>query len=128
MGEINKQNLAELIRLTSNDEKQCNFIFDCLKSFEDYHQSIFKMETKQLIFSYDNMEKDEYQDLVKGLDQSRTVNHNAVLASMNKLNRLAAKLGVRPIYASTVSEEQPYRREVADAVLEYVNSVILKRG
>lgn len=43
------------------------------------------------------------------------------------LNRMASKAGVGPIYGGTVSEEMPYRRQVADAVLEYVESIISDR-
>ena len=34
---------------------------------------------------------------------------------------------IPPDYDGTVSYEQPYRRQVADAVLNYVQEIILKR-
>lgn len=34
---------------------------------------------------------------------------------------------LEPIYAGTVSKERPYRREVANAVLDYLQSVIENR-
>jgi len=40
---------------------------------------------------------------------------------------MAAKEGLELIYNGIVSEERPYRREVANAVLEYVEKVIRER-
>ena len=43
------------------------------------------------------------------------------------LNRIASMTNIPPDYDGTVSYEQPYRRQVADAVLNYVQEIILKR-
>jgi hypothetical protein len=39
------------------------------------------------------------------------------------LNRMAAMAGLPSVYEGTISEDQPYRRQVADAVLEYVHKM-----
>ena len=57
----------------------------------------------------------------------RTVIHNSVIANVNLLNRLAEKNGLHPVYDGIVSEERPYRREIANAVLDYVESIIKNR-
>jgi hypothetical protein len=61
------------------------------------------------------------------MDKRRTMCHNSVLSSINILNRLATKENLSPLYDGTVSEERPYRTEVADAVLEYIEDIIKKR-
>jgi site-specific DNA-cytosine methylase len=63
---------------------------------------------------------EEYKDNVSKLDKMRTVNHNSVIANVNLLNRLAEKNGLQPVYDGIVSEERPYRREIANDVLDYV--------
>ena len=69
----------------------------------------------------------DYKDYVSKLDKMRTVTHNSVLANVNVLNRLAAKNSLPPVYDGIVSEERPYRREVANAVLAYVEKIIKNR-
>ena len=60
-------------------------------------------------------------------DKTRTRCHNAVIAQVNCLNRLAEEAGIPPLYDGVVSEERPYRRQVADAVLDFVRDSILNR-
>ncbi len=62
------------------------------------------------------------------MDKARTRAHNAVLANVKLLNRLAENAGLAPVYEGTVSQERPYRREVADAVMAYIASVIEDRA
>jgi hypothetical protein len=61
------------------------------------------------------------------MDRKRTSCHNAVLANVSMLNRMAAMAGLPPVYEGVISEDQPYRRQVADAVLEYVHKIIQDR-
>lgn len=124
---INIKTLDKLISSYSEDSDMMNMIFDALKSFEEYHYAIYEMETKLKVFSYHNMAKEDYQDLVTGLDKRRTMLHNSVLTSVNILNRMAKQLELEPVYSGIVSEEKPYRREVANAVLEYVENIIKQR-
>lgn len=70
---------------------------------------------------------EEYRSRVMELDQRRTVRHNSVIANVSVLNRLAENAALAPVYEGVVSKERPYRRQVADAVLDYVQSVIRNR-
>lgn len=74
------------------------------------------------------MDADTYREEIPALDKTRTVHHNALLTQVNILNRLAKLAGLPPFYDGVVSEERPYRREVANAVLAFVEQVILNRG
>ena len=65
--------------------------------------------------------------MVTELDKSRTMQHDSLLTGVNVLNRLAAMKNIEPIYDGTVSKERPYRREVANAALDFLQSVIENR-
>ena len=70
---------------------------------------------------------DEYKENVSKLDKGRTNEHNSVLGNVNLLNRLAEKNGLPLVYDGIVSHDRPYRREVANAVLHYVEEIITNR-
>ena len=118
--------ITKLIDIYKDDEKILNVIERAISTFEEYHQAIFKMELWMKVFSK-AISGSEYQDNVTRLDKSRTTNHNSVLGTVNLLNRLAEKNNLPPVYDGIVSQERPYRREVANAVLEYVEQIIKNR-
>lgn len=124
---INVETINKLISIYREDKEMLDIVFDALKSFEEYHQAIYNMETQLRIYSYDSIDKENFQDLIQDLDRKRTRCHNTVLTSVNMLNRIADKEGLPLIYDGIVSEKRPYRREVANAVLAYVEDVIKNR-
>ena len=97
-----------------------------ITSFEEYHSAIFKMELWMKVFS-NTVSGSEYQENVSLMDKSRTTNHNSVLGNVNLLNRLANMNNLPPVYDGIVSHDRPYRREVANAVLEYVEKIVKNR-
>lgn len=76
------------------------------------------------IFSNGNVDKDNYKIKIEELDKSRTTYHNALLGNVNVLNRLAEKNTLPPFYDGKVSQDRPYRREVANGVLQYVEKIV----
>ncbi len=124
---INVEVINRLIQIYADDKEMLDLIYSEIESFEDYHRAIYSMESKLRIYSSKVMERDDYQELVMSLDKKRTMQHNHVLTAVNVLNRMAAKEQLEPVYAGTVSEERPFRREVANAVLSYVEDVIKNR-
>ncbi len=124
---INLSALHSLIEANSNDKEMLDIIFNCLNDFEEYHRRIFEMETKLVVYSDKTMSREDYIDTRENLDKARTVSHNAVIMDVKMLNRLAEKNNIPLIYEGTVSEEKPYRRELANAVLEYVENIIKNR-
>lgn len=125
---INSDILNELIVHFKDDEDDIAMIVSAIESFEDYHRAIYRLELTRRLFSCKAIDADTYRTDTVERDRSRTVNHNAVLAQVNYLNRLAAEAGLQPIYDGIVSEDRPYRREVANAVLDFVQEVILNRA
>lgn len=124
---LNKATLIKLIQFTKSDEELSVFIDDCLLAFSEYAQSIYDMETKLLLKGPRDMERDVWQHFYTQLDETRRSKHNRVIGSIRMLNRLAEKVELPPFYEGIVSEEKPYRRMIADEVLEYVSSVIKER-
>ena len=121
------ENFKLLVSKYKYDNEIISFVSDCFKTFEDYHRAIFDMEIWTRLYDYDMLGKEEYQSTFKEFDNARTLCHNSVLASVNALNRLAVKVEIGLIYDGEVSKEHPYRREVADAILKFVETVILER-
>lgn len=124
---INNETINKLISKFREDREMLDIIFDALKTFEEYHLAIYNMETQLRVYSYDSMDTEDYKDLIQELDGKRTRCHNAVLTSVNILNRIADKENLPLVYEGIVSEKRPYRREVANAVLEYVENIIKNR-
>lgn len=127
MNTINAETILKLSSLYVEDTEFLDILYSSLKSFEEYHSIIFDMESWMKVFSYKSIDKEEYQSKVTDMDRRRTMCHNSVLSSVNILNRLAAKENLPLVYDGIVSEERPYRREVANAVLEYVENIIKNR-
>ena len=126
--DVSVQTLDELIRHSRDDGDLLEMIERALEDFEDYHRAIFRLEITRRMSSCGALDADRYRAEFSERDRVRTANHNAVLAQVNFLNRLAAAEGLEPFYGGVVSEQRPYRREVADAVLAFVRDVIERRA
>ena len=120
-------NLNRLIMAAYYDMELMDFISERLSSFEDYHQAIYEQSIYLRLYSGKNQSGEEYREKRTQMEERRTSAHNAILASVKALNRLASERGISIIYDGVVSEDVPYRRMVADAVLAYVESIILNR-
>ena len=123
---MNRRSLEELIRVSKNDPELLEAIQDALLSFEAYHTAIYTMETKRRILA-STVDTKQYQEEIGNMDHIRTTCHNTVLANVSMLNRMAEQANLPPVYDGVISEKQPYRRQVADAVLGYVQDIIVER-
>ena len=124
---INIENLNKLFIAVTDDPETLSFLYDCLQSFSDYHQAIYQSESWRRLYNNKNTTSENYQEKIKAFEANRTICHNAVISGMSALNRIAGLNNIPIIYNGTISEENPYRRQVADAVLAYVESIILDR-
>jgi len=123
---INSDTINRLIQIFDDDVMVIDTIRNTIMEFEEYHYAIYKME-HFIRFRDKNMDAEEYRDKMTELDSSRTRKHNSILTGIKIMNRLAEQQNLAPVYDGVVSEERPYRREVANAVLEYVEQVIKSR-
>ena len=124
---INRETITKLIEASRGEGELLEFIFAALTSFEEYHGAVMADQLFPLVYS-GGMEGTQFRERRADLDRRRTAAHNAMLANVNLLNRMAASAGLAPVYAGTVSEDRPYRRQVADAVFDYISSVIADRS
>ena len=122
--DLNRDSLNALIRISVSDEDAYDLICGALKSFQEYHAAIYEMETAKTLLSAKGEDPEKYRQSIQSLDSARTVCHNAILANVNILNRMAENAKLPLVYEGVVSEVHPYRREVADAVLAYVQGII----
>ena len=125
---VNTETIQKLFVAFRDDQETLETIESALMTFEGYHRAIYELEVKRRLYSDGAMEGEAYREMITRLDKTRTINHNALLTQVNILNRIAAEVNLPPFYEGVVSEERPYRREVANAVLDYVHQVILNRS
>lgn len=125
--EFHAEVLEKLVAAYRDDPEALEMIQECLRSFSAYHAAIVDMEVWLKLYNYSNTDRADYQDTKSRLDKARTISHDAVLIQVGILNRLAAQKELEPVYDGTVSKERPYRRQVANAVLAYLETVITKR-
>lgn len=125
---LNKETINRLIELNKKDIEMLDFIKSCLDTFEQYHKAVIEDQTFLLIYSGSSIDSDEYRERRTVVDRIRTLCHNGLLSSVNKLNILAKNEGLAPVYDGIVSEDRQYRRKVADSVFEYIEYIINNRS
>lgn len=123
---MNRKALDNLIQACKADSELLEIIQDALRSFEEYHTAIYSMEIRKQLLA-GTVDALQYQEEIGEMDRRRTSSHNAVISNISLLNRLAEQAGLPPVYEGVISREQPYRRQIADAVLDYVRDIILAR-
>ena len=117
---IKQEAIEQLIVFAENDNFSLEIIRGCLKSFEEYHKAVFEHEIARRLMASTFGDAVEYRSRIESLDRARTACHNSMISNVRILNRMAENNGLPLIYDGVVSEEQPYRRELADAVFEYI--------
>ena len=126
--DVNGETVMKLFAAFRDDQETLEMIETALMTFETYHRAIYELEIKRRLYSGGAMEGEAYREMVTRLDSSRTISHNALLTQVNILNRLAAEVDLPPFYDGIVSKDRPYRREVANSVLDYVRKIIVERA
>lgn len=123
----NHDTISKIIARCEIDEGVLEMLGQILESFQSYHAAIYKLELQMKLYSHGRMDGDAYRNSIAEMDATRTINHNAVIANVRVLNRIADQYDLPPFYEGVISEERPYRRELANAVLEYVETVARNR-
>ena len=125
---LNKDTIQDLIYAYRDDGEMLEFIEEAILSFEKYHSAIIALEAKQRLYRAGAMSGDAYREIVPQMDAVRTACHNTVLSNVSALNRMAEQEGLPAVYDGVISKEQPHRRQVADAVMEYLRWMIEERS
>ena len=124
---MNLEIFKKFILAYKDDTDVLAFLQGALDSFENYHLNIFKMETKLMMVATSDMDRSDYQELITSMDKDRTDSHHNVISTVAVLNRLAEQQKLPPDYDGIVSKDRPYRKQVANAVLAFVESIIKDR-
>ena len=124
---VNIETLNGMIRFFRDDNDTLETIAMALETFESYHQAIYRLEITRRLKTCGALDGSDYREQFEARDATRANNHNALLGQVNMLNRLANEAGLPPFYDGEVSEEELIRRQVADAILEFVRQVIVER-
>lgn len=125
--QINGQSLRSLMAEATQNETQAHFVAGAVQSFMDYYNAIYTMEAWLMTDPARQMDAEEYRDAFQQQDQRRRAAHQRVLSNLTVLNRMADQRKLPPIYDGQISEEKPYRREAADAVLAFVHQIVANR-
>ena len=125
---INEGTLNRLLEIHRDDADTAGIIQEALLSFEKYHQAIYELEIRRLMYARGAMDAEAYREEAASLDQIRTNRHNTVISEIRLLNRLAEQSRLPLVYEGTVSEQHPYRTHLADAVLAFVQQVTEDRA
>ena len=125
---LNTNTIKKLIELNKGDQEIIELISSCLDSFEQYHRAVFADQLFLIIYGDGVLDGDDYRERRSSVDYTRTIYHNSVISNVGILNRLAANAGLEPVYDGVVSKERPYRRQLANAVFEYIESIINNRS
>lgn len=123
---LNTETIKLLLTAYSNEPDILKFIKSALDSFEDYHKAVFDEQLFPIIYG-GAADAEAFREQAMSLDRKRTICHNSVIANVGILNRMAKNADLPPVYDGVVSEERPYRREVANAVFAYIEEIINNR-
>ena len=124
---LNLETVARLTEAYRDDAEALEMIADAFRAFASYHSAVLEDETFPLLRSGD-MDAEEYRTRRAEVDRRRTNLHNSLLAHVRILNRMAEQAGLGPLYEGLVSEERPYRRQVADAVFALLAEILSRRS
>ena len=120
---MNHEALIRLIAASKEDAELLDMIWSAVQAFEQYHTAVLEDQAFPLIYS-GAMVGNTYRTRRSELDKHRTTLHNAVITHVRILNRMAEQVGLPPVYDGIVSEDRPYRRQVANAVFDWISSII----
>lgn len=95
-----KKNYEALVSFFADDEFILEMIADAMKSFPEYVNRVYSMETQMAIISvrYDGEER---ANRIASLDQKRRDAHEVAIGSCGMLNRLAEEAGVEKFCPET---------------------------
>lgn len=116
--------LVEAVSKTEDKDILLSALENCMTSFADYVNSIYAMEVLIPIQRH-RLEGEDLRSYIEGLDSRRKACHNAAIANINMLNRIAVKVGVDPLYDEIIDGDNPSdRRKAANFCARMVMSII----
>ena len=112
------ETLDSLIALCDADERE--LIEDMITDAANYVKCVVIMEAQAHNFA--GREGQDYRDTVTKADNTRHIQHNALIASVNVVNRICASHHIEPIY-----QGDELRRHYGDFALALVSEIFADR-
>lgn len=125
---LNQTVLSKLFLFYKDDAEVLQMIEESMGVFSDYHKAVFSLEMYKKIHEGAAAQTPQYKETVMSMDRTRTVYHNSLLSNVSMLNNMAKVAGLPPVYDGIVSQERPYRRQVANAVFAFMEDIINNRS
>lgn len=117
-----KQSYAALIEAYKEDADILEFITDNMSRMENYVNAVYMQEVMipQILVLYDG---EEQRDRLQTLDNTRRIKHDAAVAAVAQLNRLAQQSGIEPMFDGDAED----RYQIANFCIQVV-STFFKNG
>lgn len=97
------------------DPQYSKYAWDKLSRFFEYANLVASFEHKMTMIQATSIDTEDYQNRVKELDQSRKIKHDASLAAVDVLNKIAEKMNLEPFY-----EGKKEREVIANEIFSFV--------
>ena len=107
---------------TEESVEDADSIRSAVESFVGYVREVCVSETRTKL-AYGQYEGSELRDLVESYDKTRTRAHEAAIANVGMINKIAEFYGVDPVFTGNVHE----RLEVAAFCMEMTEKIFLDR-
>lgn len=124
---ISKDSINQLIEVCNDKRVDLEIVFDALCSFENYHQAVIRETGFHKVFLSNGAVSQDLQEGYSQYDKSRSIAHNAAIVYLQLLNGLSVFYKTPQIYAGSVSEEHPHRRDIGDAIIGYLHELAESR-
>ncbi len=125
--QINTETIRTLTGFLSRKPDTFAAFMDALESFEAYHTAVHALEIRRYLYAHGCMDFSSFRELYDDLQQKQWDTFHEAVKSLLFLNRLAEENGLEPVYNGTISQERVHRIEIADAVLDYLNTLVSNR-
>lgn len=118
-----KREFLELVKACGKDEELLDFVEASMNHMTTYVAKVAFMEYALPMYNV-RYEGEELRDKVQDLDQKRRSAHEAAIASVNSLTRLAKSMGVEPMYHG----DPDNRYQIADFCENMVHEFFVERS
>lgn len=120
MENILKNKVNGLMNAITNSEfnDMVEDVKDTLQLCSDY-VALVANEEASIQMARMRLEPADYRSFVKNIDSNRRARHEALMANINMLNRLAAALKVEPVFDVDIDDRESYFRVAKQVVDEY---------
>lgn len=124
---ISPDSINWLIEACKNESDDLKIVFDVLLGFENYHQAVIRETGFHKVFLSKGAVSQELQESYGQYDKSRSIAHNGAIVYLQMLIGLSVFYKTPQIYAGPISEDHPHRRDIGDAILQYLHELAESR-